>query len=246
MRFSFSFSKLFKFLFLFILFTLIFYNAYRILHYLLGILTNSSRIFMIFYTFAAIFYLLFTLILFFYIFEVIYFQFKTVFILFFVINVFVFTAITMFFYFGQDICQDIVADVENQPSGTDKAIVLIAFLIFFSFFFIRLNTYKWNMWDVIQYLSLIVLIFYTPSSQYYLKVAYLGIYLFFLSTRYNFKIECTDNNKNYAVIMGFLTIFAIIMGQIKNQQIQGEYLLYLFALFGAIYTQSPYYHKIEK
>ncbi len=238
-------KKLFAFLFFLIIITLIFYNAYRVLNYVLGLLTNSSRIFFLFYAFMIIFYFLFSLILFFYIFEVIRFQFKTVFVLFFIFNIFVFTAITMFFYFGQDVCKDVVADVENQPSGTDKAIVLFAFLIFFGFFFIRLNAYKWNILDVIQYLSLIVLIFYTPSSQYYLKVAYLAIYLFFLSTRYNYKIACADNNKNYAVIMGFITIFAIIMGQIKNQSIQGEYLLYLFALFGVIYTQSPFYQKVQ-
>ena len=242
----FTYKKLFAFIFLLIIFTLIFYNIYRILHYILGLLTNSSRIFFLFYSFMIIFYLLFVLILFFYIFEVIRFQFKTVFVLFFVINMFIFTAITMFFYFGQDVCKDIISDIENQPSGTDKAIVLISFIIFFSFFIIRLNTYKWNIWDVVHYLSLITLIFYTPSSQYYIKLAYLVIYLFFLSTRYNFKMECVNNNKNYGVIMGFITIFAIIMGQIKNQQIQGEYLLYLFALFGVIYTQSPYYHAIKK
>jgi hypothetical protein len=237
---KFTFGKIVKFTILLILFYLILSNVFYVISKIIKFLTNNPRIIALAYTSFAIISVLLFLILFFYIFEVIQFQIKTVFILLFFINILAFAAIGVFFYFGQSLCAEI-EESEQGLNAAEKMIFIFSMITYVILFFVRLNSYKLNFLDIIHYISLVCLVYFLDGNMP--KFAVIATYAYFMMTRFNFKSEYIQNNKNYLILMMFITFTFILVDQIKYKQIESEFYMYIIILSALIYYHSPFYQN---
>jgi hypothetical protein len=216
---KFTFSKLFLFIFLLILLTIVSTAIFYCGRFILSLLVDSSRVLYIYQIIAIIFYILLLLLLFFYIFDVVQFKIKTVLLLFFFMNVVALFGIFLFFYFGDILCKDIIDVIENEPSFWEKVVSSGILIIFVVFLFFRLNKFEFNYWDILHFISLLCILLIFPSINS--QITFLIFYIIFMATRY---IHTTNNkglpnpfkkkNKEFMLLM--YGIFIILYPFIRS------------------------------